>query len=87
MKPSIIKALKLAYSYLRRSKLRQSVELSRSILKKPRIHEVSSLLENLFEEFRTLHDLWVWAIALHGRVLVPLGTDGLISWLVSPQSH
>jgi hypothetical protein len=34
-----------------------------------------------------LCNLWVWAIALHGRVLVPLGRDGLISWLVSPQSH
>jgi hypothetical protein len=55
-KARIIKALELASSYLCHSKLRQSVQLSQSILKKPRIHEVSTLLENLSEEFRTLHD-------------------------------
>jgi hypothetical protein len=34
----------------------QSAELTRSTLKKPRIYEVVLLLENLFEEFRILHD-------------------------------
>ena len=34
----------------------QSAELTRSTLKKPRIYEVILLLENLFKEFRVLHD-------------------------------
>jgi hypothetical protein len=55
-KDQIIKAQELAYAYLHRAKLRQTVELSRTILKKPKIFEVISLLENLFKEFRILHD-------------------------------
>src|ERR1700683_2241815 len=55
-KSRIITALSLAFAYLRRTKLTQSAELTRSTLKKPRIHEVVLLLENLFEEFRILHD-------------------------------
>ena len=55
-KARIIKALELAYSYLCRSKLKQSAELTRSTLKKPRVHEVILLLKGLFEEFRILHD-------------------------------
>src|ERR1700691_2701223 len=45
--PRIIKALELAYSHLRRSKLKlkQSAELAPPTLKKPRIHEVVILLE------------------------------------------
>src|ERR1700683_1499652 len=55
-KAQIIKALELAYSYLCRSKLKQSAELTQSTLKKPRVHEVILLLEGLFEESRILHD-------------------------------
>src|ERR1700729_3222642 len=55
--PRIIKALELAYSHLRRSKLKQSAELTPPTLKKPRIHEVVILLESLFKEIRILHDL------------------------------
>jgi hypothetical protein len=55
-KDRIIKAQELAYAYLHRAKLRQTVKLSRAILKKPKIFEVISLLENLFKEFRILHD-------------------------------
>ena len=55
--PRIIKALELAYSHLRRSKLKQSAELTPPTLKKPRIHEVIILLESLFKEIRILHDL------------------------------
>ena len=52
----IIKALELAYSYLRRSKLKQSAELTQSTLKKPRVHKAILLLEGFFKEFRILHD-------------------------------
>ena len=55
--PRIIKALELAYSHLRRSKLKHSAELAPPTLKKPRIHEVVILLESLFKEIRILHDL------------------------------
>ena len=55
-KSRIITALSLAFAYLRRTKLTQSAELTRSTLKKPRIHEVVLLLDGLFEEFRILHD-------------------------------
>src|SRR6202044_4063313 len=55
-KSRIIKALSLAFAYLRQTKLMQSAELTRSTLKKPRIYEVVILFENLFEEFRILHD-------------------------------
>src|ERR1700734_3332746 len=56
VKSRIIKALDLAFAYLHQTKLTQSAELTRSTLKKPRIYEVILLLENLFEEFRVLHD-------------------------------
>ena len=55
-KSRIIKALSLAFAYIRRTKLTQSAELTRSTLKKPRIHEVVLLLDGLFEEFQILHD-------------------------------
>ena len=55
-KSRIITALSLAFAYLRRTKLTQSAELTRSTLKKPRIHEVVLLLDGLFEEFQILHD-------------------------------
>jgi len=55
-KDQIIKAQELAYVYLHHAKLGQTFELTRTILRRPRIFEVISLLENLFEEFRILHD-------------------------------
>ena len=55
-KAQIIKALELAYSHLWRAKLRQSAQLTWTILKKPRIYEVILLLKGLFEEFRILHN-------------------------------
>src|SRR6202050_5535549 len=63
--PRFIKALELAYSHLRRSKLKQSAELAPLTLKKPRIHEIVILLESLFKEIRILHD------AVEIRVLSP----------------
>ena len=50
-KSRIIQALELAFTYLHRTKLTQSAELTRSTLKKPRIYKVIILLENL----STLH--------------------------------
>src|SRR6202050_2050276 len=47
-KSRIIKALSLTFAYLRRTKLTQSAELTRSTLKKHRIYEVVLHLENLF---------------------------------------
>jgi len=49
-KERIIKAQEFAFLYLRHTKFRQPVELTRAILKKPRIFEVILLLETLFEE-------------------------------------
>src|ERR1700683_3550597 len=53
--PQIIKAFELAYSHLRRSKLKQSADLAPPTLKKPRVHEIVILLESLFKEIRILH--------------------------------
>ena len=55
-KAQIIKALKLGYIYLWHTKLKLSAELTRMILRKPRVHEVILFLENLFERFRVVHD-------------------------------
>ena len=55
-KARIIKAIELGFNYLRHLKLKQSVELSRTMLRKPRIFEAVLELETLFEEFRILHD-------------------------------
>src|SRR6202050_2967128 len=72
-KSRIIKALELAFAHLHRSKLTQSAELTQSILKNPRIHEVFLLLENLFEEFRILHDfVAVKALSPKPEILVSI---------------
>src|SRR6202050_1274683 len=72
-KSQIIKALELAFTHLHRSKLTQSTELTRSTLKKPRIHEVILLLGNLFEEFRILHDfVAVKALSPKPEILVSI---------------
>src|ERR1700676_2113171 len=72
-KSRIIKPLELAFAHLRGSKLTQSTELMRSTLKKPRIHEVILLLENLFEEFRILHDfVAVKALSPKPEILVSI---------------
>ena len=55
-KARIIKAIELGFNYLCHLKLKQSVELSRPMLRKPRIFEAILELESLFEEFRILHD-------------------------------
>jgi hypothetical protein len=55
-KARIIKALKFRYIHLHCTQLKISTELTHSILKKPRIHKVILLLENLFKRFRVIHD-------------------------------
>ena len=52
----IIKALELGFNHLRHNKLKVSAELTRTILRKPRIHEVIAQLEDFFENFRVVHD-------------------------------
>jgi len=53
-KERIIKAQEFTYTYLCHAKLRQPIELTQAILKKPRILEVILLLENLFKEIKAL---------------------------------
>ena len=55
-KARIIKALELGFNHLRCNKLNVSAELTRTILRKPRIHEVIIQLEDFFENFRVVHD-------------------------------
>ena len=55
-KTRITTAVELGYDYLRQGKLRLNAELTRSILKRPRFQEVIIELEELFSEFRVLHD-------------------------------
>ena len=52
----IIKALKLGFNYLRCNKLKVSAELTRTILRKPRIHKVIVQLEEFFKNFRVVHE-------------------------------
>ena len=55
-KAQIIEALELGFNHLRCNKLKVSAELTHTILRKPRIHEVILQLENFFENFRVVHD-------------------------------
>ena len=55
-KARIIKALKLGFNHLRHNKLKISAELTCTILRKPRIHEVIVQLEYFFKNFRVVHD-------------------------------
>ena len=55
-KARIIKALELGYNHLRHNKLKVSAELTCTILRIPRIHEVIAQLEDFFDNFRVVHD-------------------------------
>ena len=55
-KARIIKVLELGYIYLWHAELKLSVEVTPTILRKPRVHEVILLLEIYFERFRVIHD-------------------------------
>ena len=73
-KARIIKALELGFNHLRRNKLKVSAELTRTILKKPRIHEVIAQLEDFFENFRVVHDFEeIKGIAPNPDVLASIG--------------
>ena len=54
-KARIIKALELRFNHLRPNKLKISAELTHTILRKPRIHEVIIQLEDFFKNFRVVH--------------------------------
>ena len=73
-KARIIKALELGFNHLRRNKLKVSAELTRTILRKPRIHEVIAQLEDFFENFRVVHDFEeIKGIAPNPDVLASIG--------------
>ena len=55
-KAQIIKALELGFNHLRHNRLKVSAELTRTILRKPRIYEVILQLEDFFENFMVVHD-------------------------------
>ena len=55
-KAQIIKALELGFNHLQCNKLKVSAELTCTILRKPRIHEVILQLEDFFKNFRVVHD-------------------------------
>ena len=73
-KAQIIKALELGFNHLRRNKLQVSAELTCTILRKPRIHEVIAQLEDFFENFRVVHDFEeIKGIAPNPDVLASIG--------------
>ena len=73
-KARIIKALELGFNHLRHNKLKVSAELTHTILKKPRIHEVIAQLEDFFENFRVVHDFEeIKGIAPNLDVLASIG--------------
>ena len=48
--------MELGFNHLRCNKLKVSAELTCTILRKPRIHEVIVQLEDFFKNFRVVHD-------------------------------
>ena len=73
-KARIIKALELGFNHLRCNKLKVSAELTCTILRKPRIHEVITQLEDFFENFRVVHDFEeIKGIAPNPDVLASIG--------------
>jgi hypothetical protein len=52
----MFKSLELGFNHLWRNKLKVLAELTRTILRKPRIHEVILQLEDFFENFRVVHN-------------------------------
>ena len=73
-KARIIKALELGFNHLWHNKLKVSVELTCTILRKPRIHEVILQLEDFFENFRVVHDFKdIKGVAPNPDVLTSIG--------------
>ena len=73
-KAQIIKALELGFNHLSRNKLKVSAELTCTILKKPRIHEVIIQLEDFFENFRVVHNFKdIKGVAPNPDVLTSIG--------------
>ena len=55
-KAQIIKALELGFNHLQCNKLKVSAELTCTMLRKPRIHEIILQLEDFFENFKVVHN-------------------------------
>ena len=73
-KARIIKALELGFDHLRCNKLKVSAELTRTILRKPRIHKVIVQLEDFFENFRVVYNFEdVKGVAPNPDVLASIG--------------
>ena len=66
--------MELGFNYLRHNKLKVSAELTHTILRKPRIHEVIVQLEDLFENFKVVHDFEdIKGVAPNPDVLASIG--------------
>ena len=73
-KAQIIKILESGFNHLRCNKLKVSAELTCTILRKPRIHEVIIQLEDFFENFRVVHDFKdIKGVAPNPDVLASIG--------------
>ena len=66
--------LELGFNHLRCNKLKVSAELTRTILRKSRIHEVIVQLEDFFENFRVVHSFEdIKGVAPNPDVLTSIG--------------
>ena len=72
----MFKSLELGFNHLWRNKLKVLAELTRTILRKPRIHEVILQLEDFSENFRVVHDFEdIKGVAPNPDVLASMGRN------------
>ena len=73
-KAQIINVLELGFNHLRHNKLKISAELTRTILRKPRIDEVIIQLEDFFKNFRVVYNFEdIKGVAPNPDVLASIG--------------
>ena len=73
-KAQIINVLELGFNHLRHNKLKISAELTRTILRKPRIDEVIIQLEDFFQNFRVVYNFEdIKGVAPNPDVLASIG--------------
>ena len=66
--------MELGFNHLRHNKLKVSAELTRTILRKPRIHKVIIQLEDFFKDFRVVHGFEdIKGVAPNPDVLASIG--------------
>jgi hypothetical protein len=66
--------MELGFNHIRHNKLKVSAELTCTILRKPRIHEVIVQLEDFFENFRVVHNFEdIKGVAPNPDVLASIG--------------